>query len=363
MDNIIQKFYSNGKESNIPYTQFGAFSSGMIANQNPITSLSIKTINDIKPAINPNSQKKLQYKTYTPLKPRGMTQEEFLRPKNLMFNSSSDMLYNNLRYNQPGEIRLMKEDLSLMNKKNATKIQMIEEKMKNLELKNQRLEVINDFFFDMFENNLVKDEIKRKRKAKNEENKILYEDNSEYCNDNENNNYYKSKRKKFKKSRSDINLNTYDRYIRYNNKKEFDPVEFQQITAQNARNVLNNIKKNLGTYLVEEELKKNEQFQTLSEGINELKTDLNQKLDKIQQNQKQQMQKIYYCLLNSGEKNIENVALRLLEDYSNKNIDLMRKIYDKDNESNSKNDLSSRHKYKQNSFRTNLSSMSLLKNK
>ena len=36
---------------------------------------------------------------------------------------------------------------------------MIEEKMKHLELKNQRLEVINDFFFDIFENNLVKDEI------------------------------------------------------------------------------------------------------------------------------------------------------------------------------------------------------------
>ena len=69
-----------------------------------------------------------------------------------------------------------------MNKKNATKIQMIEEKMKNLELKNQRLEVINDFFFDMFENNLVKDEINRKIKAKKEERKKLNEDSSEYSN-------------------------------------------------------------------------------------------------------------------------------------------------------------------------------------
>ena len=192
MDNIIQKFYSNGKEGGSPYSQFGAFSSSMISNPNPMTSLSIKTINDIKPAYNTNNQKKLEYKTYTPLKPRGMTQEEFLRPKNLMFNSSSDMLYNNLKFNEQGEIGLMKENLSLMNKKNATKIQMIEEKMKNLELKNQRLEVINDFFFDMFENNLVKDEINRKIKAKKEERKILYEDSSEYSNNEE---YYKKKKK------------------------------------------------------------------------------------------------------------------------------------------------------------------------
>ena len=42
-------------------------------------------------------------------------------------------------------------------KRNATKLQIMEEKMRNLELKSQRLEVINDFFFDMFENNLVKE--------------------------------------------------------------------------------------------------------------------------------------------------------------------------------------------------------------
>ena len=47
MDNIIQKFYSNGKEVGSTYSQFGAFSSSMISNPNPMTSLSIKTINDI----------------------------------------------------------------------------------------------------------------------------------------------------------------------------------------------------------------------------------------------------------------------------------------------------------------------------
>ena len=331
MDNIIQKFYSNGKSGPPQYSQFGAFSSSMIQNQNPITSLSIKTINDIKPAykkITPKTQP-LNYRSepYIPPKPPRMTQEEFLKPKKLMFNSSSDMLFNNLRYNARGEIGLMKENLSLMNKKNATKIQMIEEKMKNLEMKNQRLEVINDFFFDMFENNLVKDEIQRQReiKAKEEENKLLSEDSSEYLNTNESNknkNYYIKKRKKFKKSRSDVDLNIYERYKR----KEFNPIEFQQKTEMNARAVLNNIKKNLGTYLVEEELKKNEQFQSLNEGINELKSDLNTKLDKIQQNQNQQMQKIYYCLLNSGDKNVESAAFKLFNDYSERHNNLLRSL-------------------------------------
>ena len=94
----------------------------------------------------------------------------------------------------------------------------------------------------------------------------------------------------------------------------------------NARAVLNNIKKNLGTYMVEEELKKNEQYQSLAEGINELKSDLNHKLDKIQQNQNQQMQKIYYCLLNSGDKNVENAAFKLFNDYSERHNNLLRSL-------------------------------------
>ena len=80
------------------------------------------------------------------------------------------------------------------------------------------------------------------------------------------------------------------------------------------------------------------------------------------------MQKIYYCLLNSGEKNIENVALRLLDGYSNNNNNNINKIpelYSKEDNSR-RSSLGSyfrtRSKYKQNSFRNNLSSMSLLKN-
>ena len=177
----------------------------------------------------------------------------------------------------------------------------------------------------MFENNLVRDEINknRKLKAEEEENKILNEDNDYYVDTNERNqNYYRKKRKKFKKSRSEINLNRYDIYKR----QQFDPLAFQQKTAMNAREILNNIKKNLGTYLVEEELKKNEQYQSLNEGINELKADLNNKLDRIQQSQKKQMQKIYYCLLNSGDKNVENAAFKLLNDYSERNNELFKKL-------------------------------------
>ena len=240
-----------------------------------------------------------------------MIKKEFLNPKKLVFNSCSDMLYHNpFRYNPRGELNLFKENVSYENKKNATKIQMIEEKMKNLELKNQRLEVINDFFFDMLENNLIKDEINRQRELKAEE-----ENNNYYDESVSERNYFRKKHKKMHKSKSDVYLNKYN----YKN-NQFDALSFQEKTTQNARIILDNIKKNIGTYLVEEELKKNEQFQSINEGINELKSDLTNKLERIQKNQKQQMQKIAYCLLNSGDDNIEGLAMRLFNnDFSNIN--------------------------------------------
>ena len=229
----------------------------------------------------------------------------------------------------------MKERDAYENKKNAKKMQMIEEKMKNLELKNQRLEVINDFFFDMFENNLVKDEINRQRalKAEEEEMKNYYDDS-----DSERNYFRKRKHRKFHKSKSDVYLNKYD--YRDN---QFDALSFQQKTSQNARIILDNIKKNIGTYLVEEELKKNEQFQSINEGISELKSDLTNKLERIQKNQKQQMQKIAYCLLNSGDEKIEGLAMRLFNsDYSDindiENILDNNKFLDKLNEEIENND-------------------------
>ena len=321
MDSVIQKFYSNGKDSGQNYRHLGAFSSSMITNRHPISSLNHKTnaytnpkinsINTINPPTYNNTYN--TYKTFTPQRNPKMTREEFLNPKKLVFNSSSDMLYHNpFRYNPRGELNLMKEKVSYENKKNATKMQMIEEKMKNLELKNQRLEVINDFFFDMFENNLVKDEINKQRalKAEEEEMKNYYDDS-----DSERNYFRKRKHRKFHKSKSDVYLNKYD----YGN-NQFDALSFQQKTSQNARIILDNIKKNIGTYLVEEELKKNEQFQSINEGISELKSDLTNKLERIQKNQKQQMQKIAYCLLNSGDEKIEGLAMRLFNsDYSDIN--------------------------------------------
>ena len=36
METIVQKFYSSGKDGPPQYSQFGAYSSNMIKNQNPI---------------------------------------------------------------------------------------------------------------------------------------------------------------------------------------------------------------------------------------------------------------------------------------------------------------------------------------
>lgn len=63
--------------------------------------------------------------------------------------------------------------------------------------------------------------------------------------------------------------------------------------------------------MVEEEFKKNEQIQSLNEGINELKSDLDNKFEKIQKMQKQQMQNLAYCLINSGDDKLEKMPMRM----------------------------------------------------
>ena len=55
-------------------------------------------------------------------------------------------------------------------------------------LKSQRLEVINDFFFDIFENNLVKEQLQKQREDKAM--KELGEEEEEEDYNNYNNNYY-----------------------------------------------------------------------------------------------------------------------------------------------------------------------------
>ena len=338
MDSIIQKFYSNGNRTN-GYSQFGAFSTNMITNKrrlpfNPYPyqiNESNKPIKPIFTKINPQKS----YNTIASNRYNKTKEEEFLYPQDLVFNSSSDLLYNNVQRIPRTEFYLVKQNLIAENKKNMTKMQMIEEKLRNLELKNQRLEVINDFFFDMFENSLIQEELRlqRDKNAQREENKIYFDDDG-----------YKRKRKKFHKSKSDINLEKYNYYDLQN---KFDAMAFQQKTTQDARHILDNIKKNIGNYMIEEEFKKNNQIQDITEGINDLKSDLTNKLDKMQKNQKMQMQKIAYCLLNSGDPKIESLATRLFNSHisDSKDSDKMLNegktlysLYSKNDNNNNNND-------------------------
>ena len=352
MESIIQKFYNSGNGLDDKFTQFGAFPSVVKKTQTPVPLKPM--ITTINPAIhqtendfNMNTMKSSNgmngmntMNTMNTMKlsngmntlntmngmstmntmnmsrsPPPMTRNDFLRPKPLNFASSSDLLYNNpiqTNKNIPSEYNSLKKNVLTEAKKNATKMQMMEEKMKNLELKSQRLEVINDFFFDMFENNLVKEEIQKQREnaARRE---IENEENEDYLNS------YTGRRRKNKKipKGEKLNLNKYDK-DKQKEKEDavFDAKKFQEKTAQDARDVLDNIKKNVSNYLVEEELKKNERLQDMGEAINELKSQLVNQLEKIQMAQKHQMEKIAFCLLNSGDDKIEDLALRL---FSNEN--------------------------------------------
>ena len=55
----------------------------------------------------------------------------------------------------------------------------------------------------------------------------------------------------------------------------------------------------------------------MGEQINELKSQLVNQLEKMQMNQRQQMEKITFCLLNSGDGNIEDLALHLFRSGKN----------------------------------------------
>ena len=318
MDNIINKFYSNGRQGSQNYGKLGVFSTSMInthgINRNPYNPLNSSA--EIRPLTNkivpPTSNNTINSynnynnsRIYTPQKSIYPNKNQYSYPKKLMFNSVEDILYHNpFKSNTRGQLSLIRENLLYENKKNNIKMQMIEEKMKNLELKNKKLEVINDFFFDMFENNL--NEKIRRRKEEEEKQKIYYESSDSSSEDD----YFRKRKKKLRKlykSKSDVDINRYNNYRR----EQFDALAFQKKTEQNARNILNDIKKNIGNYLVEEEFKKNEQIQSLNEGINELKSDLDNKFEKIQKMQKQQMQNLAYCLINSGDDKLEKMPMRM----------------------------------------------------
>ena len=187
---------------------------------------------------------------------------------------------------------------------------MMEEKMKNLELKSQRLEVINDFFFDMFENNLVKEELKRQRGIKEEkENK---EEEDDYIGENleekgEKKEY--QKKKSNKKKRKDLMINP-----QLANDEEAYKKQFIEKTDKFSRKYLNTVKTDIGLALVEKQLQKNELLNNITEDILDLKGELMNKLEKLEMKQRAEMKTIAYCLQNSGDDNVENLANRLFGD-------------------------------------------------
>ena len=84
------------------------------------------------------------------------------------------------------------------------------------------------------------------------------------------------------------------------------------------RKVLKGIKESIGNYMLEEQLKKNEELQTITEGIVEMKNELQSRIERIAQRQKNQMETLAFCLQNSGNPQIEEVANRILSnDYYN----------------------------------------------
>ena len=323
MDNLIQKFYSNGKEEEQKYTQFGAFSNSLMKNSGLKFKPNISLINPAIHNIETSSQNKIPK---TPLNISNNADNTYLKPKKLIFNSSSDLFNqnnipkNNFAYSSKDEnglekqsipsLKTIRQDINTENKKNSTKMQMMEEKMKNLELKSQRLEVINDFFFDMFENNLVKEELKRQRGIKEEkENK---EEEDDYIGENleekgEKKEY--QKKKSNKKKRKDLMINP-----QLANDEEAYKKQFIEKTDKFSRKYLNTVKTDIGLALVEKQLQKNELLNNITEDILDLKGELMNKLEKLEMKQRAEMKTIAYCLQNSGDDNVENLANRLFGD-------------------------------------------------
>jgi len=326
MDNLIQKFYSNGKQEEQKYTQFGAFSNSLMKNSGGKFNFIRPNIGLINPTIH-NVETTTQNQIPIPKTPvkNIITDDAYLKPKKLIFNSSSDLFNqnipkNNFAYSTKNEndiekhsipsLKEVKQDINKENKKNSTKMQMMEEKMKNLELKSQRLEVINDFFFDMFENNLVKEELKRQKgikeekKKKNEEDNYENEDTEEYKEKKEN-----KKKKKYKMKKKELTINP-----QLINDEETLVNVFKEQTDKFSRKYLNSVKTDIGLSLVEHQLKKNEALNNITEDILDLKGELMNKLNRMEMKQRAEMKTIAYCLQNSGDDLVENLATRLFSE-------------------------------------------------
>ena len=333
MDNLIQKFYSNGKEEEQKYTQFGAFSNSLMKNSGlkfikpniGLVNPAIHNMENTSTKLQPPPQQLTQIIPKTPNK-TVISNDTYLHPKKLIFNSSSDLFNqtipkNNFAYSSKNDndlnlnqepipsLQTMKQKANIENKKNSTKMQMMEEKMKNLELKSQRLEVINDFFFDMFENNLVKEELKRQRGIKQEKNEKNEEDNISNENSEWPNVENIPRKKKHRKKKKEIIINPKE----ITDEETFKN-EFIKKTDNISKNYLSNIKNQIGILLVEQQLNKNETLNNMTEDILDLKGDLLNKLEQMEMKQKAEMKTIAFCLQNSGDEKIESLANRLFGD-------------------------------------------------
>jgi hypothetical protein len=93
---------------------------------------------------------------------------------------------------------------------------------------------------------------------------------------------------------------------------DFDPHAFQAKALKNASKVLKNIKRNVGEYVLEEQLKKNEEMQNVLEQITDIKNEVNKRLMRLQKEQEIQLEGLCYVLQNSGIPSIEGMAKRVL---------------------------------------------------
>ena len=274
MDLVMAKFYGTENGESSRFNQFGALSTGKFGPSKPMNQTSSFKIQPIVPippttfnktTLNPNQiPNQIPITNNTLPKYNNIQLDAAPSLKPVVFNSTSDMI-RPPQVHYKGELYQMKQKSLEDEKRNATKLQMMEEKMRNLELKSQRLEVINDFFFDMFENNLVKEKLQKQREDKAMKELDDNEEDDE-CDEFDNNNYdmmpqkmkrRMNQRKKRLKSMSanqrgkNLNLNNYDY-----REPEFDPEEFQEKTIDNARKILKGIKENIGNCVLEKQLKK-----------------------------------------------------------------------------------------------------------
>ena len=159
----------------------------------------------------------------------------------------------------------------------------------------------------MFENNLVKEELKRQKGIKEEKEKKEEDENENEVSEKSKKIYEKKRKRKNKKKNKEIMIN---------NPQEEEELmnEFKERTDKLSRKYLNNIKTDLGLALVEKQLQKNELLNNITEDILDLKGDLMNKLNRLEMKQKAEIKTIAYCLQNSGDEKVENLATRLFGD-------------------------------------------------